>query len=740
MRHRPLRATPVKTALPLLVLGLAAICAGSPVHAATFIVSTTSDSGGGSLRQALVDANATAGADTITFAVNVRGVISLSTALPPITEALTLTGPGASELAVERASSAPEFRVFDNSNGVVLSVSGLTIRNGRVSGSTGGGIRSRGPLTLDGVHVSGNSADRGGGVDQLFHDAVIRNCTFSNNTAINGGGYFVQGNGGRLTRISNSTFSGNRSRGFGGAAIFNGTNFENSRVEIDSSTIVNHSDSGTGGAVTTLSDGSSTNDTATTVIRNSIIADNHPFNFELTRRVNAGPATLESSGFNLSTNYNGAVTALQATDLLQAHIGLGPLMLAGGQLPIHALLGDSPALDRGNSTGVDQRGLPRAFDIPSLPGASGGNQSDIGAVEMQAILVRNANDSGADSLRQAITTASSNGAGVDDLLFDPAVFNVSRTLLLATTLQINTSVNVFGPGADLLTLSGNDAVRVLFVGDNARAAISGLRVTGGRSPGAPGGGVRVGGTATLRLHQAHVQNNQAEDGAGVFNEGTLLLDGVTVSGNSATGFGIAGGGVSSTGTLTMRNSTISGNSASTGGTGAAGGVFVQDGSALIEASTLTNNTVTGTAASRSSGLLVLAGSASLQSTIVAGNVGNTDNADVAGSYTASRYNLIGNVGSATGFTGNGNQTGTAATPLNPQLAPLAINDGRLPTHALLPNSPAQDAGLRLSALDQRLRPRTVDLPDITNAAGSDASDIGAFEARGERIFRGGFEG
>lgn len=736
----------MKTALPLLVLGLAAICVCSKVHAATFVVSTISDSGAGSLRQALVDANAAAGADTITFALSVRGAISVSTALPPITEALTLTGPGASELAVERASSAPDFRVFDNnSDGVALSISGLTIRNGRALGSPGGGIRSRGPLTLDGVHLTGNSADRGGGVDHVFHDAVIRNCTFSNNTAINGGGYFVQGNGGRLTRISNSTFSGNRSRGFGGAAIFNGTSFGNSRLEIESSTIVDHSDSGevgtaVGGAVATLSDGGSSADTATTVIRNSIIADNHPFNFELTRRVNAGPATLESSGFNLSTNYNGAVTALQATDLLQAHIGLAPLMLAGGQLPTHALLGDSPALDRGNSTGVDQRGLPRAFDIPSLPGASGGNQSDIGAVEMQAILVRNANDSGADSLRQAITTASSNGAGVDDLLFDPAVFNVSRTVLVSTTLQANTSVNIFGPGADLLTLSGNDSVRVLFVGNNARAAISGLRVTGGRSPGAPGGGVRISSGAALRLHQAHVQNNQAEDGAGVFNEGTLLLDSVTVSGNAATGFGLAGGGVSNTGTLTLRNSTISGNSASTGGTGAAGGVFVQDGAALIEASTLTNNTVTGTAASRSSGLLVLAGSASLQSTIVAGNVGNTANADVAGSYTASRFNLIGNVGSATGFTGNGNQTGTAATPLNPQLAPLAINDGRLPTHALLPNSPAQDAGLRLSALDQRLRPRTVDLPDITNAPGSDGSDIGAVEARGEVIFRGGFEG
>ncbi len=725
----------------LLALGLAAITGlCTDAHAATFVVSSTSDSGAGSLRQALVDANAAAGADTITFAVNARGVISLSTALPPITEALTLIGPGASELAVERASSAPDFRVFD-SIGVALSISGLTIRNGRAPGSQGGGIRSTGPLTLDGVHLTDNSADRGGGVDQIFNDVVIRNCTFSNNIAFNGGGYFVQGDGGRLTRISNSTFSGNRSQGFGGAAIFNATNFGNSRLEIESSTIVDNSDSGTaGGAVTTFADGSSINDTATTVIRNSIISNNTPRNFELGRRSNAGPATLNSTGFNLSDNYNNAVTALQATDLVNGNPGLAPLMLAGGQLPTHPLVGHSPALDRGNSTDVDQRGLPRAFDIPSLPGASGGNQSDIGAVEMQAILVSNANDAGTGSLRQALATATSNGAGIDDVLFDPAFFNVNRTVLLASTLQADSSVNIFGPGADLLTLSGNESVRVFFAALNARSAISGLRMTGGRSPGAPGGGVRVGPNAVLRLHQVHLQNNQAEDGAGAFNEGTLLLDSVTVSGNAANGFGIAGGGVSSTGTLTLRNSTVSGNSANTGGTGAAGGVFVQSGSALIEASTLTNNTVTGTAASRGSGLLVLAGSASLQSTIVAGNVGNTTNADVVGTFTASRFNLIGNVGTATGLAGNGNQTGTAATPLNPQLAPLAINDSRLPTHALLPTSPAQDAGLRLSALDQRLRPRTVDLPDISNAPGSDGSDIGAVEARGELVFRNGFEG
>ncbi|MCU0756528.1 MAG: hypothetical protein MUE46_15635 [Xanthomonadales bacterium] len=265
---------------------------------------------------------------------------------------------------------------------------------------------------------------------------------------------------------------------------------------------------------------------------------------------------------------------------------------------------------------------------------------------MQAILVDNANDSGTDSLRQALATATSNGVGIDDVLFDPAVFNVGRTVLLASTLQADSGVNIFGPGADL-TLSGNESVRV-------------------------------------------------------FNEGTLLLDRVTVSGNAANGFGIAGGGVSSTGTLTLRNSTVSGNSASTGGIGAAGDVFVQDGSAQIEASTITQNTVTGTAASRISGLLVLAGTASLQSTTVAGNVGNTTNADVAGAFTASRFNLIGNVGTATGFTRNGNQTGTAATPLNPQLAPLANNEGRLPTHAMAANKARSSSNTSVSTRSLQL--------------------------------------
>jgi len=70
-------------------------------HAATFTVTTTADSGSGSLRQALLDANGNAGADTIAFNIAGAGVHTITplTALPDITSPVTIDGytqPGAS--------------------------------------------------------------------------------------------------------------------------------------------------------------------------------------------------------------------------------------------------------------------------------------------------------------------------------------------------------------------------------------------------------------------------------------------------------------------------------------------------------------------------------------------------------------------------------------------------------------------------------------------------------------------
>ena len=72
-----------------------------PPAPATYTVTTNADSGAGSLRQAILDANANAGADTIAFNITGSGVhtISPATSLPVITGAMTINGysqPGAS--------------------------------------------------------------------------------------------------------------------------------------------------------------------------------------------------------------------------------------------------------------------------------------------------------------------------------------------------------------------------------------------------------------------------------------------------------------------------------------------------------------------------------------------------------------------------------------------------------------------------------------------------------------------
>ncbi|HVF71788.1 MAG TPA: choice-of-anchor Q domain-containing protein, partial [Chthoniobacterales bacterium] len=215
-------------------------------------------------------------------------------------------------------------------------------------------------------------------------------------------------------------------------------------------------------------------------------------------------------------------------------------------------------------------------------------------------------------------------------------------------------------------------------------------------------------------------------GGGLFNlsdgPATLTVTNSTVSGNTAP----EGGGVNNTSgaTLNLRNSTVSGNTSS--GNNSAGGV-VNNGTANITSSTITNNTATGSGSA--SGVISAGGTATVGNTLIAANVNNATIPDVSGtSFVSQGYNFIGNRGTVTTFNQTGDQTGTAAPPLDPKLAPLGNNGGQTQTHALLLDSPAVDAGKDLGAAgsDQRGSPRPVDL-SRPNAPGGDGSDIGAFE-------------
>jgi hypothetical protein len=331
-------------------------------------------------------------------------------------------------------------------------------------------------------------------------------------------------------------------------------------------------------------------------------------------------------------------------------------------------------------------------------------------------------DSGAGSglagdLRYCINQVNSNG-GDNTITFNlPSGSTITLDSALGTLLFTDTTgtTSVQGPGATALAISGGNAIAIFNVQPGASVVLDGLTLTQGHTLGF-GGGIRN--LGTLAVSDCAFTNNFAVSGGGVNNDGILTVANTTFSGNVATG----GGGLANGATATVINSTFAGNHA------AAGGALSTETGPL----TLTNCTISGNVVGTlglGAGLFnVTAGTVTLDNTIVAGNtVGTTTTADdVIGTVDTvhSSNNLIGTGGSGGLSTGvNNNQVGVA----NPGLAPLGSYGGTTQTVALLPGSPAIDAG------NNALVPGGV----TTDQRGTGFArivggtvDIGAFESEG----------
>ena len=106
----------------------------------TFLVESTADAGPGSLRQAVLDANASPGADEIAFDVSLTGqTIVLGGVKLAVSDHLSITGLGADKLTISGNNAS---RVFSINAGVTVDISGVTIVDGK--GREGGAIPSRG--------------------------------------------------------------------------------------------------------------------------------------------------------------------------------------------------------------------------------------------------------------------------------------------------------------------------------------------------------------------------------------------------------------------------------------------------------------------------------------------------------------------------------------------------------------------------------------------------------------------
>ena len=361
-------------------------------------VTNNNDSGAGSLRAAVEAANAQAGSGTISFAANVVGTIDLLTALPALADDVTINGPGAKFLNVRRsvAPNTPDFTVFVVETGKSVTISGLTVSNGR--GAAAGGIYNSGTLVLRGVAVDGNTSIGGSSVEVRaggianFGTLTASNCTISNNSISESGG---TGNAAGLLNwgdnrtvsaaLINCTISGNsvntESYNSASAIISGRVNGGTAALTFNSCTIARNNSTATTGSVS----GVFLFNTSLAA-SNSVFFANQSKNFASSR--NAG--IFNSLGYNFDSDgtsgwTNGTNGDIVGTAATPRDPLIGILADNGGSTLTHALLDGSPLIDKGNrfSLTTDQRGALRPVDIAGITNASDG--ADIGAFEQQNI-------------------------------------------------------------------------------------------------------------------------------------------------------------------------------------------------------------------------------------------------------------------------------------------------------------------------------------------------------------------
>ena len=218
------------------------------VPVSTFTVTNLDDSGVGSLRDAITEANQAPGPAMVVFASELTGTITLTNQIQ-ISGPVTIVGPGADKVTIDAtaetgSASGRVFSIFAtdpvcpaiDGPDYVVSISGLTLANAlNTFANTGGAIFTEHSLTLDSIVIRNNVSRQGAGVGVLvqypgqtlsisnsqFVDNFARPVAVTGTTALSGqqgaGVYVVDRcSGTRIepvtVSIANSVFSGNHAQ------------------------------------------------------------------------------------------------------------------------------------------------------------------------------------------------------------------------------------------------------------------------------------------------------------------------------------------------------------------------------------------------------------------------------------------------------------------------------------------------------------------------------------------------
>jgi hypothetical protein len=612
-------------------------------------------------------------------------------------------------------------QIVNNLSRGVDSVVETHIFRTKIAGNTGSGLVAGG-----GLIVSGN--------------LVMLDSAVTDNISVSSGGGLSLTNAMATTLIRNSTISGNKASDNGG-----GIAFSQGSLTIQNSTITNNTASGAAGGGIARTSGTGTISLASTIVSGNFNASSPDISSAGTVNVNFS-AVGASMGFTLSGSSGNNLPFQPHANLLLSALGN-----FGGTTQSHHPNPGSPLINAGSNPG------PTGFDQRGIGFVRSNGQTDIGAVEVQSgqFVVTNANDAGVGSLRYAVQNSNGN-PGTDLIVFDPVFFSVSRVITLTTgQLSVTDSVNINGPGPQLAAISGNNASRIMAISSGSAlldVTISGLTLAQGNASGLQGGAIAsfgenltvancvisgnsansVGGILVLspgylNLIDSQIVNNSASfDVGGVGSSGGVNIVRSSISGNMAGGISgglyvrnglkmddstvannlalTMGGGFTlvnfTPSTFLIRNSTISGNTAGNGGGILLGysSSFQFNSTLMVQNSTITNNSA-GTGTGGGIARLFGTGTIDIESSICAGNT-NGVAPDIFSTGTVNlKTSLVGNgLGFVPTDLGGNLPFGTKA-----KLAPLADNGGPTWTHALLPGSPAINAGSNPSLVlgDQR---------------------------------------
>ncbi|HNT74232.1 MAG TPA: choice-of-anchor D domain-containing protein [Anaerolineae bacterium] len=601
--------------LILATLWLLASGPVTPVYADTFTVTNTAQSGPGSLRQAILDANSNPGHDVIDFGIT--GTLSPWT-LPVIDDDLTITGPGATQLAV---SGGNVRRVFEIAGGAAVTITGLTVCDGYAL-DYGGGIFSAGDLLLQNVRMLSSTAPYGGGIYISQGNATLNETQVVNNDANEGGGlYIAQGNvmlGGTQVLSNAAGYGGGIYLSQGNATLAETQVFNNEANEGGglfiaqgnvtlSDTQVLSNAAGHGGGVYAGSSG------ITLTSSGGEISSNSAITYGGGVYVVAGNVALTGTQIsnNVSSQGGGVYVNAGLITLHSAHIAGnyatfgGGIHIAGGNVALNDTQLVSNTATSGGG-GVSLRGSGTTLS------ANNGNINYNSATQGGGLYVLQGHATVQGT--QILGNKVFDGGGGVDILYGDATLNAVQI--------INNSSNRAGGGVHLrysnavLTMNGGEI--------SSNSAIT------------TGGGVHVAaGHATLG--DVQILDNAAENGGGLFsNGGYVTVTQALIAGNQATGDG--GGVCALYGFVTLTGTQVLSNTAGSEG----GGVFVWEDLTTIDHTQLSHNA----ASTGGAGVTVHHGAAILNDSQVFSNTAPYGGGvyGVGGDTVLNRTQVFGNTG------------------------------------------------------------------------------------------------